>query len=270
MKMCVLVFVLKPLQDVFIDLHSVNKVTVNIHIIEDYCLLCCTSICLLLNCWKSSDVLLFMQKINKVDTKLRVYDTPIDYDNLRVTVLLITSSFFTVLTISTIADAIINEEEGIFFWVVWTWIWNMAIGCQLISFVLMIKTQLKLINDNLERISKISNILNDMKHTSRILYKLQKTLKAAKELFRCRCELFEASKLLNRFYGIQCAFQIPFYFLSASCKSYYIIVSVLECRCLKGSQIVELVWLLIIAASIFVLFFTCDLLYKEVILVKII
>lgn len=268
-KTFVLIFVLKPLQDALLDLHSANKVTVNIHSIEDYCLLFCTSLCLLLNCWRSGDMLLFMQKIDRVDTKLKNFAEKTDYKELRFTVLSTTLFYFIAFAISSITDLVIEKELGVLVWVLWTWMWNLAIHCQLVSFILIIKTQFESINNNLKRISKISNIYNDMKRTSRIQYELRKTLNAAKELFRCRCELFEASKLLNRFYGIQCALQIPFYFLSASCKSYYIIASVMECRCFEGSQFVELVWLSIIVASIFGIFFTCNQLYKEVFLFKI-
>lgn len=264
-KIALLIFLLNPLQSHHLKIHSIKNVPVNIHAVEDWYTLICTCLSLVLCCWRNNDIFHFLNNINKVDSKLRKFVINIDYRALRLTILFTTIFNFFLLIFSTILDIIVNHQHSINDWIVWSYLINITIDCQMISLLLTIRTQFKSINSNLKGISNVLNANSKLKKTVFTRYVVVKRFEDVKILYKCRSELYEAFKSLNRFYGLHYVFKIPLFFLSVTSKPYYIVVSIIKCHCFKIQQIPELIWLFNNLWFISFIFIACDLIYTEVI-----
>lgn len=264
-KIIFLIFFLNPFKSHHLKIHTVSNVPVNLHIIEDSYSLACTCLFLLLCCWNNDKIFHFLKKVHTVNSTLRKYTIQTNYKILRLTVSIVTISGYFLLMFTIILDFIINYQYITSEWTVTTSIINAAIDYQMISFLLTIRTQFKSLNDNLRGMSNFLNAFRNSKETLFTRSVFRKGLEDVKNLYKCRTELHDAFKSLNHFYGLQCALKIPLYFLSSSCKVYYIFVHVIQCGCLDTKIFAEFMWLIFFLWSIFIIFLTCDSICNEVI-----
>lgn len=259
-KVLLVVFIMIPLQENFLERKTRNSVTIHIRELEYNCVLFCMSIVLIMNSFRNRDIIRFLDLIKSVHFKLELKTFKTKMKLLsRVAFGVVFVHLFT-FTLTCIVDVVIFGHFYVFTSFFWMGLLNLTIECQSICFVRLVKVQFEILNDNLSR------VMGSLARVSRVKQRLVHLdeMHEAKQMMKARGQLFEACKLLDRFYGGQFVLKIPLYFLMAATHTYYIIVSLLENKGLHNEQIVEYLWLTISATNIFVLFYTCDSLYTEV------